>query len=89
MSEIRNLRRYALMKRRAAEEVGDLAVRDVWKGKQEAEPGTPLPASFPQRARLAEFYYSTDADLDGADEEELTALGFSTREAAEILAARG
>lgn len=87
MAEFKSLRRYALDKRRAAEERGDLAIRDLWKGKQEAEPGTELPTSFPQRARLAELYYTTDADLVGADADELTSVGFSTRDAAAILAA--
>jgi hypothetical protein len=87
VSETRNLRRYAMHKRRAAEVIGDYSIRDVWKAKQEAEPGTTLPDGFPYKARLAALYYVTDTDLDGADECELEALGFSSSEAAAILAA--
>lgn len=87
MSEVRNLRRYALFKRRAAEEVGDRAVRDVWKSKQEEMPGTALGADFPSRSRLVALGYSTTEDLDGADACELRELGFGAREITEILGA--
>lgn len=87
MSTVGSLRRYALMKRRAAEEVGDLAIRDVWKGKQEAEPGTDLASDFPSRTRLVALGYSTMEDLIGADACELGSLGFGTRDTAAILAA--
>lgn len=87
MSETRNLRRYALHKRRAAEEMGDIAIRDVWASKQEEIAGTALPDDFPERTRLVSLYYSTLEDLDGADEHELCALGFSMQMAAKILAA--
>lgn len=87
MSETRNLRRYALHKMNAAASVGDTAIRDVWKAKQAEISGTALPSDFPNLTRLAGFFYTTYEDLDGAVEQELTALGFNTREATEILAA--
>lgn len=43
----------------------------VWKYKQEAQPGTALPATFPFLADLALSGYTTREDLNGADEYEL------------------
>lgn len=59
----------------------------IWRAKQEAEPGAPLPSDFPYAERLAAAGYTTQEDLDGADEEELRCLGFQVREAQRILAA--
>lgn len=87
MSTLGSARRYYLAKRHAAAELCDTALELVWVGKQEAEPGTALPTDFPYRARLVALGYSTNEDLVGADECELTELGFTTREAAAILAA--
>jgi hypothetical protein len=89
MSETRNLRRYALHKRRAAEEALSIAIRDVWAAKQEAEPGVILPSDFPSKAALSASYYTTYEDLDGADTNELVALGLTEKQAAAVLAAAG
>ena len=87
MSTLGSPRRFYLAKRHAAAELGDVALELVWAGKQEAEPGTPLPTDFPYRPRLVAIGYLALEDLRGADECELTELGFSSREAAAILAA--
>ena len=86
MAETKSYRRYCLGKRqeRAAEGDDNDA---VWKAKQEAEPGTALAATFPALSKLATAGYSTDTDLDGADEAELVRAGLTTREAAAVLAA--
>lgn len=86
MATIGSVRRYYLHRRiRAVSEESDMAL--IWRSKQEAEPGTALPASFPLLSRLTECGYTTTEDLDGADDEELIELGFSSREAKEILSA--
>lgn len=87
MGSLGSVRRFYLAKRHAAAEVGDAALELVWAGKQEAEPGTPLPDDFPYRARLVARGYSALEDLSGADECELTEQGFTTREASQILTA--
>lgn len=46
-------------------------LESVWKSKQEAQPGTALPATFPFLSDLADAGYTTREDLDGADEYEL------------------
>ena len=80
-------RRYYLFERRAAVTRGDLAIADMWQLKQEAEGGADLPDGFPYLARLEKAFYSTEEDVDGADECEFIALGFSAREAKAILTA--
>ena len=57
----------------------------VWQAKQEAEPGTDLPADFPSLSALQAAGYSTDTDLDGADLTELRAAGLSNRAAQAVL----
>lgn len=59
----------------------------TWAAKQLEISGTALPSDFPKREQLEALYYTTYEDLDGADECELTEQGFSTRDAAAILAA--
>ncbi len=71
MAELRSVRRYYLHKRFGAHAICDLALRDVWRAKQEAEPGTPLPADFPHKSSLEAAGYSTLEDIDGADQAEL------------------
>lgn len=87
MNEIRNLRRFYLLKRRSAilEDDDDTAL--IWQGKQDEQTGTPLPSDFVLRARLVEAGYSMIEDLDGADESELSAVDFSSREARAVLTA--
>lgn len=87
MADLKTPRRYYLHKRLFAR----MALEDserIWQAKQEAEPGTALPASFPFLSELTQIGYTTREDLDGADEDELTRhAGFSTRDASAILAA--
>lgn len=87
MSTLGTVRRYYLAKRQEAAELCDEALELVWKAKQRAEPGSDLPDSFPYRTRLVELGYEALEDLSGADACELTEQGFSSREAAAILAA--
>jgi hypothetical protein len=80
-------RRYCLSKRRAASLSGRDAAAAAWQAKQEAEPGTPLPSTFPFRTRLAELGYVAREDLDGADEQELNRAGLGLRQARAVLTA--
>jgi hypothetical protein len=85
---ILNLRRYYLLKRQLATELEQTAIAAVWQAKQQAESGSDLPASFPYLGRLADAFYTTRDDLDGATVEELSDQGcFSVLEANEILTA--
>lgn len=54
--------------------MGNGQLEAVWKSKQEAQPGTALPAKFPFLIDLAAGGYTTREDLDGADEYELKAI---------------
>lgn len=47
--------------------IGDFETACVWRAKQEAQPGTPLPITFPFLLDLACGGYTTREDLDGAD----------------------
>lgn len=87
MGTIESPRRYYLQKRQTSAELGDKALELVWIGKQEAEPGTALPADFPLLTQLAELGYVAVEDLTGADECELRAMGLTSNEATEVLAA--
>lgn len=71
MAEYRRTRRYYLHKRLFSNAICDLALRDVWRAKQEAEPGTALPSGFPHKAALEAAGYTTVQDIDGADQDEL------------------
>lgn len=84
---VKRPRRYYLGKRQQANERGDISVADVWRAKQEAEPGTALAATFPHRSKLEPLGYTTTEDIDGANEEELMSAGLTRREAAAVLAA--
>jgi len=84
-------RRYYLHKRKytLAREDG---ITDAWHSKQDEEPGTALPATFPSLTKLAAAFYTTVEDLDGADTVELTdpiatGAGLTSRESAAVLAA--
>jgi hypothetical protein len=87
VSTIGSARRYYLAKRHVAAARYDTALANTWRAKQEAEPGEALPSDFPKLARLAAQGYETYEDLDGADSAELVERGFTTREAAQVLAA--
>ncbi len=84
-STIETPRRYYLLKRRITLDRED-SITTQWHAKQDEEPGTPLPASFPFLDRLGTFY-STQEDLDGADVPELQSFGFTRRDACIILTA--
>ena len=82
-----SVRRYYLLKRRAALAVGDTLWAGIWRYKQESIPWPALPSVFPARAKLTAAGYATVRDLDDADEQELRALGLTRREAAAVLVA--
>lgn len=85
MATVNNTRRFYLLKRIYARQNN---IEDgVWIAKQIAIAGVALPASFPHRAALAEHGYTTREDLDGADADELTRLGFGTYQAKAIIKA--
>jgi len=84
MRRVPTPRRYFLLARQNAWDEG---VAAVWRAKQEAQPGTALPESFPARAALAAAGYTTVEDLDGANESELSGAGLSTREARDVISA--
>lgn len=87
MSEIRRPRRYYLLKRLVAGEFCEEHLAQVWRSKQEAQPGTVLPADFPSLSKLQLKGYTTQEDIDGADEAELASAGLKTNEARAVLAA--
>jgi len=83
-----NYRRFCLCRRRAAlvdDPESDAAW--AWQGFQERSPSTALPANFPELTALAALGYTAQADLEGADLEELTKQGISAKHAARILVA--
>lgn len=78
---INSVRRYYLLERiRARAELSP--TEPAWQYKQEHEAGTALPADFPVREKLVVSGYTTYADLNGADTNELrTNCGLTPREA--------
>ena len=81
-------RRFYLLKRLSAAALCDKAIAAVWRGKQEGEPGDELPSDFPARDELAAAGYTTGADLDGADADELIDYArLTNRQAAAVIAA--
>lgn len=86
-TRLKSVRRFYLAKRHAAAALCDAALEAVWRGKQEAEAGIPLPASFPFRAELAALGYTAVEDLDGANADELVQLGMATKDANAVMAA--
>ncbi len=88
MSDVNRLRRFYLMNRIEAHRQLEFALRDVWRAKQEAEPGTALAAGFPAKSLLAAAGYTTVEDIDGADCAELEDYAaLSTLQARTVLAA--
>lgn len=90
MATVSNHRRYCLAKRKFHEGSGDPnadGLARVWRAKQEAIASTALPVGFPSLAQLTAAGYTTEADLEGADEDELVALGLTSQQALEVLAA--
>ena len=86
MSELRRPRRYYLLKARAADDRCEEASADMWRGKQQAQPGSALPATFPVLEKLSCAGYTTVEDIDGADECELVDAGLTRTEAEVVLA---
>lgn len=84
---VESARRYYLLKGQAAARRYDFPLASAWHGKQLAEPGESLAEGFPLRARLASAGYVAREDLLGATVEELQQAGFTSREAAAVLAA--
>jgi hypothetical protein len=88
-------RRYYLLNRFALRDTGQVGLSSVFRGKQEAEPGTALPAELPSRDTLVAAGYIAVEDLaagalDGADAEELFRYaGLNRREAQAVIAALG
>lgn len=84
---LKTARRYYLGKRRqSAERDDDMTTQ--WHAKQDGEPGTALPATFPFLVQLATGFYTTVEDLDGAPNTELRDFaGLTLREADAVLEA--
>jgi hypothetical protein len=81
-------RRYLLLKRLAFRETESFALQGVYRQKQEAQPGTALPAGFPFFASLTAAGYTTQEDLVGATRDELSRyVGISSRDADAVLTA--
>lgn len=89
MASFLSQRRYYLSRRIVTRLNEEHALSSLLQGKQEAEPNTPLPATFPRLAELQAIGYSAEEDLVGADADELIEWvpGLSTRDAEAILAA--
>lgn len=88
MADIKTPRRYYLLKRRyfGADGVDyEPSLSGAYRSKQEAEPGTDLPAGFVLKTELAALGYTTVEDLDGADEQELVTAGLSRNQAKAVL----
>lgn len=88
MADINRRRRYYLLARQFyANVVIETITAGALRYKQEAEPGVALPADFPFLSKIsaANVGYTTIEDLDGADEDELTAVGLTPREARAVL----
>lgn len=85
MSEVKTTRRYYLLKRLALRR--QCLEEDAFIGKQAAEPGTALPATFPSLSVLVTAGYSTREDLDGADVAELRRATTLTKPQAEAVLA--
>ena len=80
MNSINFPRRYYLLQRIRAR-ADESPTEPAWQAKQKEQPGTPLPAAFPYRARLFAVGYETYADFIGADENELRVnVGLTPRE---------
>jgi hypothetical protein len=86
-TSINSIRRFYLLKRRAARTQGNKGLEGVYRQKQEAEAGTDLASDFPAHDALEAAGYSTEEDLDGADTDELVGAGIPYHDAAAALAA--
>jgi len=88
MGDVNSARRFYLLKAQCiGDDVTQDALQHVWWGKQEAQPGTAIPADFPFRAELDALHYRALEDLDGADQEELVNQGLPYFKAKAVLEA--
>lgn len=89
MSELKTPRRFYLRKRTYWRDSAVSILESAFRAKQEAQPGTALPSTFPYLSKLSVYTagYTTVQDLDGADVDELTRAGLTIREARIVLAA--
>lgn len=86
-ASVKTPRRFYLLKRQEAAALCDKGLELVWHGKQLAEPGTALPASFPFIAELEAAGYVAVEDLDGADACEVESIGLTAPETDLVMAA--
>jgi hypothetical protein len=88
MSDVNTPRRHYLLQRIESIQFGEEALGAVWRYKQEAQPGNPLPLDFPFLGELAGAGYTCVEDLNGADARELLrAVNLSAKDALTVLAA--
>jgi hypothetical protein len=85
--EINNPRRYYLHKWHALAESDHTALSMAYKGIQQSQTGTNLPADFPLLSTIQPLGYQTEEDLDGADESELVRFGLTSAQAKTVLSA--
>lgn len=88
MSEACSARRYYLLQAATSAVLGDTVLKHIWRAKQIAQPGNPLPQTLPLVDRLADAGYLTYQDLLGADARELRRIaGLTMGEAEHFMAA--
>lgn len=87
-NRIVSARRWFLLQAQWARETFQDGLASTLYGKQQDQPGTPLPAGFPFRAALVAANYTALEDITGADVSELVrAVGLSQANAATVIAA--
>lgn len=86
MNEAKTLRRYYLLKAQYWNATPDREIfaNGYW-AKQDALPGTALPADTPALAELTAAHYTKREDLDGADVNELVRQGLRRKDAEGVL----
>lgn len=80
----RPARRVYFFKQRAAYARLEDGLGDAWTDKRLAEPGTPLPVTFPWRAAAIAAGVLAIEDIDGASIVALTTLGLNSQQATDI-----
>jgi hypothetical protein len=81
-------RRYLHRERMNARFRSEYELESAWRAKQEAQPGTALPSTFPFLSQLAAGGYTTQQDLHGADSCELQEIAdLNPRDAQAVLSA--
>jgi hypothetical protein len=85
---LKTARRLYLRKAQFYYDMWEEGLAAVWRAKQDAQPGTPLPTDFPSRSKLAAARYTMVEDIDGADAVELARYAkLNFREARAVLTA--